>query len=90
MTTKKAKDAARDILERFGADPPIDVRAIVEALGISVHEEKMEGVISGILMIKEKRNDLLINESHPPYRQRFTRPLAKVTLTECKSQCFSG
>ena len=63
---------AKEIHVRFGSKVPVDVRSIIEAYNISIHEEELEGTVSGILMINEKTTNLVINNNHHWSRQRFT------------------
>jgi len=71
--SKKAKEAARKILNRIDSKIPIGIDAIVKAHNIEVFEDnEMDTSISGILMIKDERVGLMINLYHPEIRKRFT------------------
>jgi Zn-dependent peptidase ImmA (M78 family) len=87
---KKAIKAARDILEKFGVKLPIDIRAILKAHGITVHEEDLEGNVSGVLMIQEKQVDIIVNKNHIPGRQRYTlaHELAHYLLHKSQTNVF--
>jgi Zn-dependent peptidase ImmA (M78 family) len=71
--SKKAKDAAKEILDRFGSKVPIDIDAIVKAYDISVVVEELETSVSGILMIESKHIYIVLNLFHPEGRKRFTQ-----------------
>jgi Zn-dependent peptidase ImmA (M78 family) len=70
--SRRAKEAAREILNRFGSKVPVEVEAIVEAHGISIFVEDVEVSISGMLVIKGERAHLILNQLHPIGRMRFT------------------
>ena len=68
----KPVEVARQLLERFGEHLPIDVEAIVKALGIAIRAQELEDSVSGILVMKDGRTTIGVNENHHPNRQRFT------------------
>src|SRR5260370_31201674 len=68
----KPIEVARQILERFGEHQPIDIEAIIEALGIAIRTQELEDAVSGMLVIKDGRTTIGVNENHHPNRQRFT------------------
>ena len=68
----KPVEVARQLLERFGEHLPIDVEAIVKALGIAIRAQELEDSVSGILVRKDGRTTIGVNENHHPNRQRFT------------------
>jgi Zn-dependent peptidase ImmA (M78 family) len=71
--SKKAKAAAREILDRFGSKIPIKIDAIVKAHDIEIFEDnELESFVSGILMMKAGRVGLVINHYHSESRKRFT------------------
>ena len=71
--SKKAKAAAREVLDRFGSKIPINVDAIAKDNGIEVIEDdELESFVSGILMIKAGRAAIMINRYHSEFRKQFT------------------
>lgn len=71
--SKKAKETAIKILDRFGSKIPIDIDEIIKAHGIEVFEDdEMSTSISGILMIKSESVGAMVNLFHPEVRKRFT------------------
>ncbi|MEA5576070.1 ImmA/IrrE family metallo-endopeptidase [Anabaena sp. UHCC 0451] len=70
--SRKAKQAAQKILERFGDTLPIKLDAILKEHNISVRKEKLEDKTSGMLVIKDSYAIIGINDNHHPNRQRFT------------------
>ncbi len=68
----KPIEVARQLLERFGEHLPTDVEAIVKALGITIRAQELEDSVSGMLVIKDGRTTIGVNENHHPNRQRFT------------------
>jgi Zn-dependent peptidase ImmA (M78 family) len=71
--SKKAKEAVRKILDRFGSKIPIGIDAIVKAHGLKIFENnEMESSVSGILMIKGENAGVMVNIYHPEVRKRFT------------------
>jgi Zn-dependent peptidase ImmA (M78 family) len=71
--SKKAKEAAKKILDRFGSKIPIGIDEIIKAHGLEVFEDdEMAPSISGILMIKGESVGAMVNLFHPEVRKRFT------------------
>lgn len=68
----KPVEVARQLLERFGEHPPIDIEAIIRAHGIAIRSQELEDSVSGMLVIKDGRTTIGVNENHHPNRQRFT------------------
>lgn len=68
----KPVEVARQLLERFGEHLPIDVEAIVKALGIAIRTQELEDSVSGMLVMKGGRTTIGVNENHHSNRQRFT------------------
>lgn len=68
----KPVEVARQLLERFGEQPPIDIEAIVKAHSIAIRRQDLEDSVSGMLVIKDGRTTIGVNENHHPNRQRFT------------------
>lgn len=67
-----AQQEARRLLDRFGYDLPVGVEAIVRALGITIRMQPLEESVSGMLVVKDGRAIIGVNESHHPNRQRFS------------------
>lgn len=72
LMSRRAKEAAREILKRFGPRVPIAVEEIVKAHGISILDDELEVSISGILVIKAEHARIILNQMHPLGRLRFT------------------
>lgn len=68
----KPVQEARQVLKRFGVNLPIDVEALIKEYGIAIRSQELEEAVSGILVIKEGRATIGVNENHHPNRQRFT------------------
>lgn len=72
-STTAAGRKAQSILRQFGAGTvPVDVNEIAQKLDISIFFEPLEESISGMLVIRQGRAAIGVNESHHPHRQRFT------------------
>lgn len=76
VTPTTTQPTAAEVISRFQKAPPVDVRAIADALGISVvvdHglPDDISGKIerSGLLV---ERYEITVNGRHVPTRQRFT------------------
>lgn len=74
MTVKESKASAiaRRILREVGESLPVDIKGIIEQRGIGVLAQPMEDAVSGMLVIKDSRATIGVNENHHPNRQRFT------------------
>lgn len=70
--SRRAKEAAKGILKRFGTHVPIDVESVVKAHGISILVEDVEVSLSGMLVIKPEHTYLVLNQLHPMGRMRFS------------------
>jgi Zn-dependent peptidase ImmA (M78 family) len=68
----KAVAEARKLLKEHGTTLPIDVEAVVKRQRIDVRPQPMEESVSGMLVIKDGRATIGVNQSHHPNRQRFT------------------
>ena len=66
------KQMARQILRSMGEELPVDIYAIARAYNIDVKEVALEDSVSGVLVIKNGRAIIGVNETHLPSRQRFT------------------
>ena len=69
---QRAKQAARDVLSRFGSNVPVDVVSIAEAHGIEVRLEGMEDEVSGMLVAQGDRPIIGVNALHHSNRRRFS------------------
>lgn len=69
---KKAKRAARELLARFGHHLPVDVYAIAEAYSITLDPQVLEEAVSGLLVVRDDKAVISVNQSHDPHRQRFS------------------
>ena len=66
------EEVARKLLNQFKLQPPIDIEALVKAHNIAIRTQELEDSISGMLVIKDGRVIIGVNEKHHPNRQRFT------------------
>ncbi len=68
----KAAQEARRVLEEAGIDtPPVDPELVAKHLGVQVKFEPLNE-ISGLTFHGDKGNRIIVNDSHPPNRRRFT------------------
>ena len=76
------REATRLLRDQGVSSPPVDVHAIANALGISVHHERMDSDISGLVVIQNKSARVAVNQCHHHNRQRFTlaHEIGHVTL----------
>ena len=72
MAQSKAVSKAREILRRMGPDVPVDVEAIADEQGVTVVQQDLEDSVSGMLVIKDGRGIIGVNQNHHPNRRRFT------------------
>lgn len=72
MSKAAAERKARKLLAEVGAQVPVDVNAIAGYLGLSVVEEDLEDSVSGMLVLKNGRGVIGVNENHHPNRRRFS------------------
>lgn len=64
---------ATDLLARFAVeDPPVDVAALANRLGMDVVELSLPSWFFGVLMRVEGDPYIVINKSMPEHRKRFT------------------
>ncbi len=63
---------AREILLQVGATVPVDVYEIARIFNITIRRQALEDEVSGMLVVKDKRAIIGVNENHPETRQRFT------------------
>lgn len=67
-----AMQAAKDVLEQFPGDIPVDVVEIAEAHGIRVQFEELEDQVSGMLLVQADQPVIGVNANHHPNRRRFS------------------
>lgn len=72
MRQVRAIEAARRILRERGTALPVDVTAIADGCGVTVIEHDLEDTVSGVLVIRDGRGIIAVNEAHHPNRQRFS------------------
>lgn len=86
----KAVVEARKLLKEHGTTLPIDIAAIVKRQGVGVRHQPMEESVSGMLVIKDDRATIGVNQSHHPNRQRFTlaHELGHYLLHSKRTQVF--
>ncbi len=84
---KRAEQMLRDAGIR---SIPVEIMKIAEHLGIRVVVQPLEDEVSGVLVIRNGRAAIGINEDHHPHRQRFTvaHELAHYLLHRGASQLF--
>ncbi|MEU0691489.1 ImmA/IrrE family metallo-endopeptidase [Streptomyces uncialis] len=69
----KADIEARALLREFRIDaPPVNPFELARALGVLVVPQRMDDDVSGMLLRKDGRCVIGVNESHSRERQRFT------------------
>ena len=69
---RRAQWAAREVLDRFGTDVPVDAATIAVAHGIEVRFQELEDEVSGMLLVRDDCTVIGINAHHHPNRQRFS------------------
>jgi Zn-dependent peptidase ImmA (M78 family) len=72
MSVSTAERKARELLAEVGAQVPIDMDTVANFLGLSVTEEDLEDSVSGMLVVKDGRGTIAVNENHHPNRRRFS------------------
>lgn len=68
----KARNLARDILANGQYSVPVDVIDIARKHEIDIRYQSLETSVSGVLVVKDGRPTIGINQTHHPNRQRFT------------------
>lgn len=62
-----------ELLSRAGAtEPPVNLQKIADLLGVSIHYERFDDDVSGVLIRNEHGNAIGVNKGHSKVRQRFT------------------
>ncbi len=73
MTLAEVRQRATALLREQGVrTTPVDVTTLAERLGISVVAQPMEEAVSGVLVVRDGRAAIGVNQAHHPHRQRFT------------------
>jgi Zn-dependent peptidase ImmA (M78 family) len=73
VTSSSIRAHVTRILRDLGIDqPPIDVDAVAQALHAEIRREPFADDLSGVLMRKDHRAVIGVNQAHLPERQRFT------------------
>lgn len=72
MKKSSVKRAVRELCADVEARLPIDVEAVAEARGVKVRRVPLEEGVSGMLVLREGRALIAVNEEHHINRQRFT------------------
>jgi Zn-dependent peptidase ImmA (M78 family) len=70
--TIKAQRAAQRILKSVGYSIPVDIKKIIESHKISIRSQPMEDNMSSMLVIKDGRAVIGVNQAHSSTRQRFS------------------
>lgn len=60
------------IVERFAANPPVDVKGLANALGLTYVERPMADIESGGISYDGLQYVIWVNETESPQRKRFT------------------
>ena len=66
------KDAARDILMRFGCRLPLNVGAVINKHGIAIVRRYVERSVTGLLIVDSTRVTILVNQAFDASQQRFS------------------
>jgi Zn-dependent peptidase ImmA (M78 family) len=72
MIAAKPHEYADELHQRYQTSIPVDVFAIARGEGIQVEEVEIEPSVSGFLVVKDGEVVIGVNQSHHPYRKRFT------------------
>ena len=72
MPRREAVTKARRVLDELGYSIPVDVEAIAMAQGVAIYRQDLEDSVSGVLVVKNGRGVIGVNEGHHPNRQRFS------------------
>jgi Zn-dependent peptidase ImmA (M78 family) len=69
----RADVAARALIDRFGLDaPPVDLNKVAAELGMIVVRKAVESTVNGMLMCRDDKVVVGLNEDGTPESQRFT------------------
>jgi Zn-dependent peptidase ImmA (M78 family) len=73
MTSKKIRQTVNSLLEDNGiTHPPVNIIEIARMLGADVRFVPFDDDVSGVLYREEDQVIIGVNESHHPFRKRFT------------------
>lgn len=73
MSIRLARTQAERLIERLRIKkPPVDVKQIAQTLGLQVTEADLGVGVSGLLVTNAKTAHILIQESDPEVRRRFS------------------
>ena len=61
-----------DIIEHYASKPPVDVKAMANALGLTYVERRMHPDESGGIEYKDRQYIVFVNDSETEQRKRFT------------------
>jgi Zn-dependent peptidase ImmA (M78 family) len=70
--TNRAIKAANRLHQDMVLSIPIDIYMVSAECGVAVRTQPLEEEVSGVLVIKEERAIIGVNENHHVHRQRFT------------------
>src|ERR1044071_1225176 len=68
----KAQKAAQIILNNIGYSIPVDIEKILQSYDITIRSQIMEESMSSMLVIKNGRAVIGVNQAHPATSQRFS------------------
>jgi Zn-dependent peptidase ImmA (M78 family) len=69
----RADVAARALIDRFGLDaPPVDLDKVATELGVIVVRKPVESTVNGMLMCRDNKVVVGLNEDRTPESRRFT------------------
>lgn len=73
MIAAAPHEFARELLEKYGNEIPVDVYRVAAGEGVLVEEVDLEPSVSGFLVVKGTEDVVIgVNKDHHPYRKRFT------------------
>lgn len=75
MSIKLAEIESRaaTVLRQAGAlSAPVDLHKVAAHLKVEIHEQTLEDVVSGVLVIQGDERHILVNRTHHPNRKRFS------------------
>ena len=86
----RAVSLAQKLLKEHGYALPIDIESLINRHGIHIQHQPMEESVSGMLVIKNERATIGVNQTHHPNRQRFTlaHELGHYLLHRKRTQVF--
>lgn len=72
MSQQAAIEAARRILQETDYSIPVDVEDVARTRNVTVVRQELDESVSGVLVVKDGRGIIGVNDKHHPNRQRFT------------------